>query len=58
MRDLHLYIKDWPTFINAEPKISSFFKVMLGCVVHSAPALMGSHSNAKIEKEKKIFYSS
>jgi len=52
-RDLHLYIKDWPVFLNAGPKRSSFFKVMVICAVYSAPALMGSHSNDKIEKKRK-----
>lgn len=51
MKDLHLYIKDWPAFLNAEPNVSSFFKVMVICVVHSTPAVMGSHSSAKIEKK-------
>lgn len=41
VKDLHLWVKDWPTFLKAEPKISFFFKVMVICAFHSAPALLG-----------------
>lgn len=51
MKDQLQYVKDWPTLLNAEPKTSSLFKVMVVCAVHSAPALMGSHSNDKIGKK-------